>query len=158
MRKDQPGQNTGTDEAVEPGAKELRRLVALYSAGQLRAAEIRARDLIREFPGTPVLYNILGAALTGQGRPDDAIAIYRKVLKIKPDYAEAHGNMGIAYKTLGKFEAAMVSYQDAIRLKPDYAEAHSNLAAALQAQGKLEDAVTSYARALEIESGIRRGP
>ena len=151
MRKDRPAQDTGTDEAIEPGEKELRRLIALYSAGQLRAAEIRARDLIREFPGTPVLYNILGAALTGQGRPDDAVTTYKKVLKIKPDYAEAHGNMGIAYKTLGKLEAAIVSYRDAIRLKPDYAEAHSNLAAALQTQGKLDEAIASYGRALEIE-------
>ena len=38
-------------------------------------------------------YN-LGFALAAEGRIDEAIEHYRKALEIKPDYAEAHNNLG----------------------------------------------------------------
>ena len=38
-------------------------------------------------------YN-LGIALKGQGKLDEAAACYRQALELKPDFAEAHNNLG----------------------------------------------------------------
>ncbi len=83
--------------------------------------------------------------------PDEAVASYNKALAIKPDYAEAHSNLGNALKDLGKLDEAVASYNKALAIKPDYAEAYSNLGNALQSLGKLDDAVASYHKALAIK-------
>ena len=79
------------------------------------------------------------------------MASYRRALEIKPDYAEAHSNLGNALQDLGQLDDAVASYRRALEIKPDYAEAHSNLGNALQDLGQLDDAVASYRRALEIK-------
>ena len=79
------------------------------------------------------------------------MASYHKALAIKPDYAEAHNNLGNALKDLGKLDEAVASYHKALAIKPDFADAHNNLGSALQDLGKLEDAVTSYRKALAIK-------
>ena len=70
---------------------------------------------------------------------------------MKPDYAEAHSNLGNTLQALGKLEEAEASYTQAIALKPDYAEAHSNLGATLQELGKLEEAEASYRQAIFLK-------
>ncbi|WP_347822102.1 tetratricopeptide repeat protein [uncultured Planktomarina sp.] len=46
---------------------------------------------------------------------------------MKPDYAEAYNNMGIALKDQGKLEEAIEAYNKALAIKPDYAEASHNM-------------------------------
>ena len=45
--------------------------------------------------------------------------LYREAIRLKPDYAEAHNNLGIALMAQGKHDEAIVAYREAIRLKPD---------------------------------------
>jgi predicted O-linked N-acetylglucosamine transferase (SPINDLY family) len=82
---------------------------------------------------------------------DEAVACYRRALELKPDYAEAHSNLGVALNDQRKLEAAVACYRRALELKPDYAEAHGNLGNALNDQGKLDEAVACYRRALELK-------
>ncbi len=47
-----------------------------------------------------------------------------KTIALKPDFAEAHNNLGIVLQELGRLDEAEASYTQAIALKPDFAEAH----------------------------------
>ena len=38
-----------------------------------------------------------------QGKLDEAVACYRRALELKPDYAEAHNNLGNAFKEQGNW-------------------------------------------------------
>ena len=67
--------------------------------------------MLKKFPGSVVLYNILGASHVGLMQFDAAIVSYQKALKIKPDYAEAYYNMGIALDNKGDLEASIKSYK-----------------------------------------------
>ena len=58
-----------------------------------------------------------------QGKLDEAVACYRRALELKPDYAEAHNNLGNALKDQGKLDEAVACYRRALELKPDFAEA-----------------------------------
>ena len=69
--------------------------------------------------------------LPHQGKLDEAIADYREAIRLKPDYLEAHSNLGVALASQGKPEEAIAECREAIRLKPGLAEAHSNLGFAL---------------------------
>ena len=67
-----------------------------------------------------------------QGKLDEAVACCRRALELKPDFAEAHSNLGNALQDQGKLDEAVACYRRALELKPDFAEAHSNLLLALQ--------------------------
>jgi predicted O-linked N-acetylglucosamine transferase (SPINDLY family) len=58
---------------------------------------------------------------------DEALACHRRALELKPDFAEAHSNLGVAFKDQGKLDEALACFRRALELKPDYAAAHSNL-------------------------------
>ena len=55
----------------------------------------------------------------------------QEVLRLKPDYAEAHNNLGTAFYQQGRTGEAIRQFQEALRLKPDYAGARKNLDAVL---------------------------
>ena len=83
-------------------------------------------------------------------------AHYEQALRIKPDYAEAHNNLGIALAQTGKIEEAIAHYEQALRIKPDYAEAHNNLGIALAQTGKSRSHRTLRAGATD-QARFRRG-
>jgi tetratricopeptide (TPR) repeat protein len=58
----------------------------------------------------------------------DAIGHYEQALRIKPDYAHAHYNLGVALEKLGRTQEAIQHYEQALRIKPDFTQAHSALA------------------------------
>ena len=98
----------------------------------------------------------MGNALKDQGKLDDAIEAYKQALAIKPDYAEAHYNMGIALEEHGKLEEAIQAYNKALSIKPDYAEAYNNMGITLKEQGKLDEAIQAYNKALSIKPDYAR--
>src|SRR5258708_3678378 len=54
-----------------------------------------------------------GAKLTGQAHLEEAIAACHKALQIKPDYAEAHNNLGNALRDQGRLDEAISAYRTA---------------------------------------------
>ena len=63
--------------------------------------------------------------LTGQkGDFDRAIEDFNKAIDLKPDYAKAYYNRGIAYGDKGDFDRAIEDFNKAIDLNPDYAKAY----------------------------------
>ena len=87
----------------------------------------------------------------GQGKADEAAACYERALRLKPDYAEAHNNLGNVFMGQGKTDEAAACYQRALRLKPDYAEAHNNLGNVRKDRDELDEAAACYQRALELK-------
>jgi predicted O-linked N-acetylglucosamine transferase (SPINDLY family) len=86
-----------------------------------------------------------------QEKLDEAVVRYRRALALKPDFAQAHYNLGIALKEQRKPREAVVCYRRALELAPDFAEAHNNLGVALEDQGKAGEAIACYRRALELK-------
>lgn len=84
------------------------------------------------------------------GRIDAAVARYKRALFLKPDYADAHNNLGVALAAQGRMDDAMARYRRALALKPDFADAHGNLGVALAAQGRNADAISHYERVLVL--------
>jgi hypothetical protein len=86
-------------------------------------------------------------------RAEEAEAVLETALSLRPDYVEAHNNLGIARIRRGRPAAAMAAYERAIVLKPDYIEAHNNLGSALRLLGRAEEAQASFARAIALSPG-----
>ena len=139
------------ERAQEPPKAQLQSLINLYTQGQYQEALTKALQLLKEFPNSINLYNVIGGANHSLDKLEQAIESYTKVISLKPDYAEAHYNMGNALQKQGKLEEAIEAYKKALSTKPDYADAYSNMGIALQKQGKLEEAIEAYTNALSIK-------
>lgn len=138
----------------QPSQGEIQPLLNLLNAGQFAEVESRAKMLLKAYPNTLMLHNVLGIAFERQRKFAEAATSYRQVLAIQPNIAEIHFNLGVALDNLGKTEEAISSYRKAVSFKPNLAVAHFNLGIALQAQGNLEQAIAAYRKALDQEPGF----
>ena len=84
------------------------------------------------------------------GRIDEAVALYERVLFLKPDHADTYNNLGVALVAQGRMVEAITHYERALVLNPDDANARSNLGMALAQLGRIDEAVVHYERALAL--------
>jgi Flp pilus assembly protein TadD len=56
-----------------------------------------------------------------------AVREYREAIRVKPDHANAHYNLGIALHGSGDLDGAIVDFYETVRLKPDFEAAKQNL-------------------------------
>ena len=87
------------------------------------------------------------------GQLEEAVACYRALLLLNPDYAGVHTNLGTALCELGRLDEAEASYRQALAIAPHDPEAHNNLGTLLYQQGRLEEAVAAYAKAIALRPG-----
>ena len=81
-----------------------------------------------------------------------AIADYDKAIQLKPDYAEAYNNRGLAKHELGEHAAALIDFGEAIQLKPGLSVAYNNRALAKSALGDLRAAIADYDEAIQLNA------
>ncbi len=81
--------------------------------------------------------------LQRQGALEEAAAQYSALLKMAPDYAEAHANLAAVMSRLGKYNEAVASYEAALRLNPELTPVLLNLGIAHYRAGQ-------FAKAIEV--------
>jgi len=126
-------------------------IISLYSKGQFQKAIDVIKILNEEYPNVPLLFNISGACYKAIGHLEPAAKMFKQAVVIKPDYAEAHKNLGIALKDLGKFDSAVMSFKQSITLEPNHVDTHYNLAVTFKAMNHLESAVKSYEKVVFLK-------
>jgi Flp pilus assembly protein TadD len=110
--------------AVKPRDPQMRFLRAVILGDQGRQADAIAAftQLTQDFPELPEPYNNLAALHAMQGRFDQARAALEMAIKLNPDYATAHENLGDVYLRL-----AAQAYRRAQQLEPGNATAPPKL-------------------------------
>ena len=58
---------------------------------------------------------------------DEAIRQLQETLRLRPDHAQAHNNLGTAFYQQGRVGEAIQQFQEALKLRPDYVDARRNL-------------------------------
>jgi Flp pilus assembly protein TadD len=87
-------------------------------------------------------------ALEGAGRAEEAVALYRRVLAVRPGSVRAWVDLGNAEADRGRKESAEEAYRRALDVSPDDIDALNNLAwLLLEAGERLEEAESLAARA-----------
>lgn len=127
-------------------------VLMIFVAGMVVSAPARGQISRSDQNKAANLYN-RGRQLYQQGQIDAAIALYRQVLVINPDYPEALANLGLALDHNGKYEEAAADLEKALKLKPNDAIIEGDLGLALYHEGKFGDAVAEYRQALAINPG-----
>lgn len=128
-------------------------LVAAMGKGRFPEVETKALALLRRHPRSAVLANLAASAMAAQGKTGPALAMFREVAKIDPDYAEAHSNLGQALLDLGRTDDAKAAFREAVARAPDLARAVLNLAILHTRAGDAQKAMPLIDRALRLEPG-----
>ena len=84
------------------------------------------------------------------GRLGEAEAIYRQILAVDPNHAEARHFLGVVAHQAGRHDLAVEWIRQALVLDPNNAAAHSNLGEAYRTMGRLHEAVACYSCALQL--------
>lgn len=74
-----------------------------------------------------------------------------KAINLKPDYAEAFNNRGIAFYELGQHSRAIDDYNESIRIKPQRAESFNNRGTAYAGLGEHKRSIEDYNQAIQLK-------
>ena len=143
--------NTLSAPYPSPPQENLKHLMNLYNQGQLAMVVQQAQGFAQQYPRAFIVWNLLGAALKGLGRINDATEAFSRVTQLNPNYAEGFNNLGVMLQDQGKAEEAIHALNKAISINPKFAEAYNNLGNTLRDQNKLDEAVEAYNRSLVIK-------
>ncbi len=118
--------------------------------------EIRLRRAL-PFPGKFLAappgrnYFQFGIYFSEKGYDVPAIAAFEETVRISPNFAKAHYNLGTLYLRSGDAARGRASLERAVEIDPDYAEAHNNLGALAAQSGQIERALQNFRRALQAQ-------
>jgi Flp pilus assembly protein TadD len=90
--------------------------------------------------------------MTQRGRLDEGVAECREAIRLRPDDASAHRNLGVARQQQGAFDDAIVELRQAVRLAPRDHQSHFALATALDSVGRRDEALR------ELQETVRLKP
>jgi protein O-mannosyl-transferase len=138
----------------ESGSSQYGLAVALFQQRRLPEA---LREFQRSFelsPHRPEVRCGLASALAELGRRDEACTVLDECLRMFPDCAVAHTNLGqlqaLGTTTEGR-EQALRHLSRAVELEPRNVAYRYNLADFLAARGQFADAIAHYQRVLELD-------
>ena len=88
-------------------------------------------------------------------RFDDAIAQWEEALRIDPQVAEIHHNLGNAYAHQKLPDKAIESLKQALSIDPTLVEAYNKLGCIFYDQGNRELAISNWNEALKVDPDFR---
>ncbi|KAK9164381.1 hypothetical protein Syun_005283 [Stephania yunnanensis] len=114
------------------------------------AAYNHYREAITHCPTHFRALKLMGGALRRDGNHRLAEKALEEAINAKPDYADAHCELGLVLHAMGETDKAMQQYQKAIDLTPGHVNATYNLGNLFMELGKYRMASAMYARVLDV--------
>jgi len=105
---------------------------------------------IREKPGTAV-YDAVGARLAEAGKLTCAVAAFQEAIRLDPNSAEAHYDLGVAFVRLQQLRQGMEQFQLALKSKPDSIQIRNSLGAVLLDMGQAAAAQAEFEAAVQVD-------
>jgi len=151
------GQHT-TDEMAELWLQ----LVTRNPADRVKLARAAREQIVREEivgvekrletdPGNSALHDDVALLHAEAGHLDRTVEHFAQTVRLRPDSAAAHYNLGNALFRQGRHAESIEHLRRALALDPAYALAHDGLGVALYSQGQIAEATEHYRRAVQLD-------
>jgi len=114
----------GFDALAAPSTADVRELMA---AGKLEAARAALEEHLAVDATDPNARFLSGLVLARLERRDEAIEVFKGLVRDYPELPEPHNNLAVLYAADGRYEEARDALLRAIGTHPSYATAHENL-------------------------------
>ena len=108
------------------------------------------RRIIARNPGSFMAFQNLCALLEDSNRLEEATGPCEEQLRLRPDMASAHVNMGVLRKLTGDMAGATAEWRTAMRLAPREPTAYFDLGNSLADQGRIAESLPEFQTATAI--------
>tara|TARA_B100001123_G_scaffold93199_1_gene107287 strand:- start:3305 stop:5320 length:2016 start_codon:yes stop_codon:yes gene_type:complete len=122
--------------------------VSLLESGNYELAEKQLAEILKSYPNNPDALRLSGVSSIEQGNPEIALIPLQKAIKIAPDFAQAHEDLGTAWFLLNELHKSEVCIKNALKLDSSKFTAWKSLGDLLSDQGKEKEAQKAYEKAL----------
>ena len=170
---DPQGAATAARAAFDLDGRSVEAIKILVLSYLARGWDLEARRMLSEVTGwngvgekSPELWFLLGRAHERTAEPDQAIAAYQQATRLKPSYARAWNNLGVALLRRGTVVRAVEALETAVSLDGDSAAIQTNLGTAYRRSAVSENRPTQKAALLRkaekayqtaIDGAVARG-
>src|SRR5580765_4798106 len=114
-------------------------------------AEPLLRRIVAENPADAAAWHMLAVIAIRHGRPDEAINLCDKAVRLERRNALFLSALGVAHAEAGHPDEAERCFKRALKERPDYADAHYNLGKVYARAGNRNEAERSYLRARRLD-------
>ena len=94
-----------------------------------------------------------GMELQKSGRPDEALAAFRKALAYQPNHPVVCNNLAAVLASRGELEEALTLYRKSLAADPTLAFTYSNMSDTLTRLGRYDEALAAATRATALDPG-----
>ena len=119
--------------------------IKVFDAIQLNNIDWHLDDLYFE------ILDLVGWSFRALERYADAVEMFNKALKIKPEDAWTLFGKGLSLNELGEHEKALVSLSESLRINPESVSALNSVSYSLHKLGKHKNALAALDLALKID-------
>lgn len=119
--------------------------------GQADEAERLCRELVTIRAEIPEVWHILALAQNAGNRNPAALHSLRRAVALRPDFADAYGNIGVLSQRSGAPLPALAAQNRAILAKPSFAEAYSNRGSCRLDVGDHAGALADFSQAIRLK-------
>lgn len=128
-------------------------LAAYFFDNDKEASEDIIRYILSHEPSEddPWAYNLWGNIYSEKRELfEDAIAKYRKAIKLDAKFAPPYNGIGVVLFSQEKYDEAIVMFQKAIELNANYADPYNNLGLASLNMGDYKNAISQFRKAIKL--------
>jgi adenylate cyclase len=120
---------------------------------QFNKAISPAEKAVALSPNSALACFMLGAALYGSERFEEAIPYFKKSLRLSPiiPIGQCLHILATTYRFLGQYDEAIATYKKLLQREPEYLPAHAGLAATYVLAGRQEEARAEAAEVMRID-------
>ncbi|MFQ6540296.1 tetratricopeptide repeat protein, partial [Aphanothece stagnina] len=113
------------------------------------------QEALALFPGFPECRHNLALGQLEAGRPEDAEATLRRLLRDQPAWHQAAFQLANLLRGQQREAEAVEAFRLCLQFAPAYADAWNNLGLSLAALDQREEAIAAYRHALSIDAGFQ---
>ncbi len=155
-KRDAPFRVTDDAGERETQTRLAREATEHMAAGRLAEAERVLNELLRNWHDDAEALLLQGFLLKRQERLEEAVDSFLLAAHFRPDFAEAHYQLGLLVSSPGGGAEAEQHYRRALRADPHHARAYVALGALLIGREALAEAAECFRRAIEIDPDSAR--
>ena len=119
----------------------LSQALELEKKKDFAAAERIYKDVLRQSADDPEILKRLGLVCQQQGKHEEAIEVFQRIIKRAPLYPGVNALLAISYYALNRFDKTIESSQQELTGNPKDKQARYYLSLALSASGRLFEAI-----------------
>ncbi len=102
-------------------------------------------------PNDPLVYDVLGLVVEGQGRQQEALSCFRKALNLDANDVYANVNIGRMLLQLDRYQESLPYIEKAIKIAPNNEHVLNNMGIGLACAGRYQESISYFEKALQLD-------